>query len=112
MSTYDPTDLRGQERDREEQESRERLAREIEIQDWKWLMSSKRGRRIIWRLLEFAGLFQVPPVENALKMSFFEGNRNYGVRIFGAITLHCFELYPVMVREQINGRDGDDGKSN
>jgi len=116
MNSYDPTDLRGQERSREDDATRKRLANEVEELDLKWLMGSKRGRRIIWRLLEQAGVFRLSFDPNAMRMAFNEGNRNYGNRVLDLIHKTCPELYPVMVKEQndasrSNG-DGNGTKSN
>ena len=52
MSDFDPFDLRGQERKKEDSDERIKLVIDQEKDDFKWLMCSKRGRRIVWRLLE------------------------------------------------------------
>ena len=112
MSNYDPLDLRGQERQKQERETRDRLSRETEEADIKWLMSSKRGRRVIWRLLDQAGVFRLSFNTNAMSMAYAEGNRNYGLRILALIHTLCPELYPTMIKEQSNDRDADDGSRN
>lgn len=99
-SNYDPTDLRGQEKEQQEAEARKRLAREVEIADLKWLMSSARGRRFMWRLLELTGPFRLSFDRNAMEMAFREGNRNLGNQLFSDVMAQCPEMYPVMVREQ------------
>lgn len=88
------------------------MAAEGEEQDLKWLMSSKRGRRIVWRLLEQAGVFRLSFNPNAMQMAFNEGGRNYGNRTLGQIHAYCSELYPVMVKENTDGNDGNGRKSN
>jgi hypothetical protein len=110
MSNHDPLDLRGQERIREDQNLRTRLTRETEEADLKWLMGSKRGRRIVWRFLDRAGVFRLSFNTNAMQMAFAEGNRNEGLRMLAQIHALCPELYPVMVKEQTNdNRNADDG---
>jgi hypothetical protein len=109
VSTYDPTDQRGHERDKQDAEARKRAAREVEIADLKWLMSSKRGRRILWRLLELSGPFRLSFDMNAMRMAFNEGNRNLGNQLFSEVMMFCPEMYPVMVKEQ---RDGNGDQSN
>lgn len=110
MSNYDPLDLRGQERDRADKELRERLERQNEEADVKWLMSSKRGRRIVWRLLDHAGVFRSSFNTNAMSMAFAEGGRNYGLRMLGMVHTLCPEQYPAMMKEQAsNERTNDDG---
>lgn len=113
MSEFDPHDLRGQERDKAEKAVRERLDRETEEGDIKWLMGSRRGRRIVWRLLAQAGVFKLSFNTNAMQMAFAEGNRNFGNHTLALIHSHCPELYPVMVREATddNRKHADDGTS-
>jgi hypothetical protein len=109
MSNYDPLDVRGQERSKEAQVLRDRLAAENEQADLKWLMGSKRGRRIVWRQLDRAGVFRLSFNTNAMTMAFAEGNRNEGLRTISQIHALCPELYPVMVKEQTNdNRNADD----
>lgn len=110
MSNYDPLDVRGQERAKADKETRDRLTRETEESDLKWLMGSKRGRRIVWRALDRAGVFRLSFNTNAMQMAFAEGNRNEGLRTLALIHTLCPELYPVMVKEQVNdNRNADDG---
>lgn len=110
MSSYDPTDIRSQERAQQETATRNKLVKDTEESDLKWLMGSKRGRRIVWRLLDQAGTFRLSFNTNAMQMAFAEGNRNYGNRVLAMIHAQCPELYPVMVREATNdNRNDDDG---
>ena len=110
---YNPTDLAGQQADKREEDARKQLARQQEIGDLKWLMSSSRGRRIVWRLLELSGPFRLSFDTNAMKMAFNEGNRNLGNQLLNEVMILCPELYPVMVREQQDGkRDGNGDQSN
>ena len=110
MSNYDPLDLRGQEFAKADRELREKLAQENEAADVKWLMSNKRGRRIMWRLLDQSGVFKLSFNTNAMAMAFAEGNRNYGNRMLSMIHTLCPELYPTMVKEaNQNVRNADDG---
>lgn len=108
---FDPIDTRAIERARDDKLIRERLARETEEADLKWLMNSKRGRRIIWRLLEQSGVFRLSFNTNAMSMAFAEGNRNFGNRTLSMIHTTCPELYSTMVKEQNNDRNADDGPS-
>ena len=77
----DPLDTEAQEQLRREKELRDKLTRENEIADVKWLMGSKRGRRIMHRLLKNAGVFQLSFNTDPMKMAFAEGNRNNGNRM-------------------------------
>jgi hypothetical protein len=109
MSSNDPLDLRGQEQASDDARRRERLARQSEDDDLKWLMGSKRGRRIVWRLLDRAGVFRSSFNTNAMQMSFAEGGRNEGLRILAQVHTLCPELYPVMLKEATNDRPSDNG---
>lgn len=106
-STYDPLDLKGQTDALDDKDTKARLVREVEESDLKWLMSSKRGRRIIWRLLSQAGVFQPVFHPTAMVMSFKEGKRNYGLQTLQAVNTYCPDLYPTMVKENANGREPD-----
>ncbi len=108
MSQYDPTDIHRQERAQADRAARGKLARDSEADDLKWLMGSKRGRRIVWRLLEQAGVFRLSFHTDAMQMAFNEGNRNYGNRVLTLIHAHCPERYPTMIKEQTDERHPDD----
>lgn len=102
MPDHDPTDLVGQERDRADREKRELLEKRQEDDDVRWLMSSKRGRRMVWRLMEMAGVFRsgFSTKGRGLEMAFLAGNRNYGSQILGMVLDVCPELFPVMLKER------------
>ena len=109
MSDYNPLDLKAQQKSKDSKKSADRIDRQNEESDIKWLMSSKRGRRFVWRLLEQAGVFRSSFNTNAMAMSFGEGNRNYGLQLLNLIHTLCPELYPTMLKEQKNVRNADDG---
>lgn len=109
---YDPIDLRGQQADKREADARKKVVRGQEIADVKWLMSSPRGRRVMWRLLELSGPFRLSFDTNAMKMAFNEGNRNVGNQLLNEVMTLCPELYPVMVKEQEYDRNGNGDQSN
>ncbi|MET3122611.1 hypothetical protein AAKU67_002213 [Oxalobacteraceae bacterium GrIS 2.11] len=77
-------------------------AQQLEVSDLKWFMSSARGRRIVNRLLQNAGVYRLSFHTNALQMSFNEGNRNAGLRLLAAITEHCPDRYTEMLEEAKN----------
>ena len=108
MNSFDPTDLHGQDRTKADNDQRNKLARETEEADFKWLMGSTRGRRIVWGLLERAGVFRLSFSTNALQMAFNEGSRNEGNRLLAQINTICPEHYLSMTKEQANGSRNDD----
>lgn len=99
MSEYDPTDAGSQDKVRKDREVKNKLAEQTEEADIKWLMGSKRGRRIVWRLLERAGVFRTSFNTNSMTMAFAEGARNEGLRLMAMIHAACPELYPQMQKE-------------
>ena len=105
---HDPTDINGQASAKADQAKRAKLARETEVEDMKWLMSSKRGRRIVWGLLERAGVFRLSFNTNAMQMAFSEGGRNAGLYLVAMINTHCPEQYQAMLQEQKDERNTDD----
>ena len=96
---YDAFDLRGQDAAREEAEEKAKLKARIEIDDLKWLMSNKRGRRVMHGILERAGIWRLSFHTNALQMAFNEGSRNEGLALLAKLTEHCPELYALMLKE-------------
>jgi hypothetical protein len=108
VSEYDPTDVQAQEAARESQERERKLSKDNEESDFKWLMGQKRGRRIIWRQLDRAGVFRLSFNTNSMSMAFAEGGRNEGLKTIGLIHTLCPELYSVMVKENTNERNTDD----
>jgi hypothetical protein len=62
-------------------------------------MSSKRGRRIVHRQLDSAGVFRISFHTNALQMAFNEGNRNQGNALLALVTEHCPERYAELLNE-------------
>jgi len=103
---HDPTDLKTQEEARKASELQARLDREAEEGDCRWLMSSKRGRRIVWRLLEQAGVFRSSFSTTAMQMAFNEGYRNYGNHTLGLLHQYCKELYPQRIKDNTHDRTG------
>lgn len=80
MSQVDPTDLEG-ERARAEAKAKDREnANATEADDLRWLMSSPRGRRVLWRILEGAGLNRSSFTGNS-ETFFREGERNVALKL-------------------------------
>lgn len=100
MSSFDPLDIRGQELSREKAQERAAATVKTEEEDIKWLMANKRGRRIVYRLLERAGVWRLSFNTNALQMAFNEGNRNEGLALLAKLMTYCSDAYAVMMKEQ------------
>ena len=95
----DPYDTPAQEKiqlDRQDQEIQN--ARQ-EADDLRWLLSDKRGRRIMWRLLSIAGINRNPFTGNS--ETFFRcGEMNVGQRFMADINDYCPERYIEMIKER------------
>lgn len=99
MSERDPTDIRGEERAHEHNARKAKLLAEREAEDFKWIVSNKRGRRFIWRFLEKAGVFRSSFTGNS-ETFFKEGQRNLGLFVLGLIHEHAPDAYVQMLKEQ------------
>lgn len=99
MSNHDPFDLRAQEEAQADLDDRNRLDAQNEGDDFRWLMTSKRGRRIVWRWLERTGVYRSSFTGNSTTF-FNEGQRNVGLMLMSMINEHAPEQYPVMLQEQ------------
>lgn len=99
MNHFDPLDIRSQERATAAADERARLAAQLEEDDFKWLMSNKRGRRIVWRLLERTGVYRSSFTGNS-ETFFREGMRNVGLMLMAQINTICPGHYATMLQEQ------------
>ena len=105
MSEHDPLDLSDEETRATEAVAAEEQERRWEIDDLRWLMGSKRGRRVVWRLLKNAGVYRLSyQPGDALGTAFAEGNRNQGQRLLALIMEHVSDAYALMVQERTNVR--------
>ena len=94
-----PTDIEEQEALRREERERARVLQQQEMDDLKWLMNAKRGRRFIHRWLERAGVFQLSFNTNAMTMAFNEGRRNEGLALTNRLMAACPEQWALMMKE-------------
>ena len=79
-----------------------RLKREREVEDFKWLMAMKQGRRFMWRLLGITRLHQTPHHvgSSAEDNAFRAGGQNIGLLLQAEIHALCPEQYAVMLEDQ------------
>ncbi len=96
----DPLDLTKDATQAKELSAAEQLKRQVEIDDFKWLMAEARGRRFAWRLLEKCGVFRSSFTGDSNWTNFREGQRNVGLLVLGDIHEHCPEAYASMLQEQ------------
>ena len=102
---HNPLDLVGQERTAALNAEEERLAREKELNDLRWVMSTKQGRRFMWRLLSDAGVFRLSFNTNNAVMAFNEGGRNTGLYQLNNITEACPDRYTEMLAEHKEAKE-------
>jgi hypothetical protein len=96
---YDAFDITAQEDAQAKASDKAKAKLREDIDDVKWLMSNKRGRRIVYRLLERAGVWRLSFHTNALQMAFNEGTRNEGLAMLAKLGEHCPEMYSLMLKE-------------
>lgn len=99
MNRSDPTDIRSREKQEAIRKEAARKTAEQEAEDFKWIMADKRGRRVVWGLLERSGLYKSSFTGNS-ETFFREGARNVGLQYMALIHEHCPEKYNLMVSEQ------------
>lgn len=103
IDRYDPLDLEAQEKARQKRELEQASTDRMDAEDIKWLMSDKRGRRIMWRLLEKTGVYRTSMTGD--NYTFFnEGARNIGLDYILSVNANAPGQYDKMVTEQINDR--------
>jgi len=90
---------------RDRKKTKERLARETEQADYRWLMATAQGRRIVWRMLERAGVFRSSFSSDAMAMAFNEGNRNSGLALLATVNSLAPAEYIKMMQEAKNDTD-------
>lgn len=86
---YLPIDLDAQAELSAQDEEKAKQRQAQTAADWRHVLGDKQGRRIVWGLLEKAGVFKVSYSPEALQMAFNEGGRNIGLGILAAISEHA-----------------------
>ena len=74
-------------------------AQRTHAEDLKWLMSSPRGRRITWWLLEKAGVNRTSFNNSGSVMAFNEGQRNMGLMLQAQVLDAAPDRYFEMLTE-------------
>jgi len=98
MSEFDPTDFGRQSDAAAAREAAGKAETRLLSDDVKWLMSSPRGRRIVWRLLSMAGVFRSSFTGNS-ETFFREGRRDIGLRVLEWVSAHAPDRYQEMQQE-------------
>lgn len=96
-----PLDFQAREREEAEKAAVQRAVAELRRESLKWLMGGPKGRRAMWLILSFCGVFQ-----RGNGMSQQEANRAAGRREVGIDLLDCLSsvgLEEVLVMFRENG---------
>lgn len=99
MHRPDPTDTTAIDATRKAKAVQAQLDAKADADDVRWLMSSERGRRFLWRQMEQAGVFRQTFNTNALVMAFNEGWRKNGTQLLQLVHQESADQYPDMVKE-------------
>lgn len=100
MTVSDPTDVHALEEARAAQAEQEVFLRRIEADDMKWLMSDKRGRRIMHRLLARTRVHHNPFVAGRGDLTSFQcGVLNVGLQYNADLHEFCPERIATMLTE-------------
>jgi hypothetical protein len=87
----DPTQVK-------EQSQKEKRGREKELDDVKFILSHRQGRRFYFRYLEECGVFKTSFTGNS-QTFFLEGQRNIGLKLLSDLNEAEPEAYIVMIKE-------------
>ncbi len=88
----------------------QKLLRQQHEHDWRWMIASVQGRRILGELIEMSGLMGPTVSESPMRMAHAEGRRSLGGEIYARLT-HVAEsaevpalLAEVLIRGVRNSR--------
>lgn len=97
----DPTDIREETEQTEAQKASRNLARQNEEEDYRWLMTTARGRRVAWRILELTHPFQSSFTADRSATDFREGERNIGLKLQAHLAKADKQAYATMLQEHM-----------
>lgn len=83
---HDPIDTASQEREAVLNEQKAHEIRRREVGDLTWLMANAQGRRIVWRLLQRAGVYTSSFSHSGSVMAFNEGRRDMGLFLLAEVS--------------------------
>ena len=89
---------------------REGLSKDKELSDIYAIMSSVPGRRYMFGLIEFCGVYKTSFTGDD-RTFFLEGSRNVGLKVLSDIQESCAEFYTKMIEENNKG-EKQNGRSN
>lgn len=99
MSLYDDPITQQTSTEKQRQETAANFAND-ERNDFVFLMGTQQGRRMVWRILEAAGVFQEVFDGTNEGTIFAAGKRNIGLRLMDKIFDYCPDAFTLMMKEQ------------
>lgn len=72
---------------------------DVSAEDFQWLMSTTRGRRIVHGVLANSGVFATRLGGTPEETYFHLGGRDVGLRVLSMIQRHCLPQFQVMLNE-------------
>lgn len=95
----EPTDI--QEHDDEAALARKKQELRVhrEAEDFRWIVSTPQGRRVVWEMLAQAGVFRSVFSGDALVMAYNEGNRVAGLKLLVKLMNDAPKAHEMMMKE-------------
>lgn len=110
MNEFDPVNTAEFERRKAEQIANQVKKKKEFSDDFKWFMGDPKGRRLMFWMLSYAGVYRTTFEESpqrasymALAMAHAEGRKELGYRLMGEISRLCPEQYARMMKENADG---------
>lgn len=95
MIDFDPFDIASQQSRDNDRRHVAAIDRKAELEDWVWLMSSRRGRKIVRELLDYCGVTR-SSFTGSSETFFREGQRSVGLYVMRQAWMHaptsCLEM--------------------
>lgn len=91
---------------------KERQDREFELQETKWVLSSKAGRKFLWRWLGKCGVYSLSFNQHNSIMSFNEGKRSIGNELMLDINESDAKAFMLMMQENMEKKEDVTSPSN
>ena len=102
---HHPTDLEGEAARDARREQQQRREHEAWVDAIKFVMSDRRGRRFVQRLLKEAAIFNAVFHESHAAMSLLEGKRQLGLFLVDEAERECpNEFWRLLVEQRTNAR--------
>lgn len=90
-------------------QKKEQSDHERRLNDLRYVLNDRRGRRFLWKTMSDCGIFQTS-FSSSTNVTFFnEGQRNVGLKILSDLNEAAPEVYVLMCEEEKKEREKQDG---